>query len=125
MCRMTRRWSPSGLALPWSSLINRFAWLLLLGTGGFAAGCTWVDLTPSGEAVRVVPADRVADCRRVGTLSVYTKAEVAGIDRSADKVRGELETLARNEAATMHADTIVADSEIAKGRRDYVAYRCR
>jgi len=92
--------------------------------GGFLAACTWVDPTPQGEQVRLVPRDRVADCRQVGELSTFTKAEVAGVSRNADKVRRELDTLARNEAADMDADTIVATGPVRDGRRSYFAYSC-
>lgn len=100
----------------------RLASLLL---GGLLAGCTWVEMTPEAERVRIVPADRVADCRQIGTLSTYTKAKVAGVSRNDEKVKEELDTLARNEAAEMGADTIVADSEVSNGRREYVVYRCQ
>lgn len=105
---------------------NRFRFVLgpLFVLLGGLAGCTWVDMTPEAEKVRVVPADRVADCSRVGELSTYTKAKVAGVSRSGGKVREELETLARNEAASIGADTIVAVSDVSEGRREYVAYQC-
>jgi len=92
--------------------------------GAVVNGCTWVKTTPAGGEVRVVPRDRVADCKRVGELSTYTKAEVAGVERKASKVRQELETLARNEAAEMGADTIVAVSNVVDGRRKFIAYKC-
>jgi hypothetical protein len=96
---------------------------LLLATA-LAAGCTWVEATPEGDEVRVVPGDRVSGCNHLGELSVYTKADVGGIDRSPNKIQQELETLARNEAATMNADTIVAVTQITNGRRTYQVYRC-
>lgn len=99
-----------------------FSGLLLLGS--LLTACTWVEPTPQGEQVRIVPQDRVADCRRVGELSTLTKAEVAGVSRNAEKVREELDTLARNEAADMGADTIVVSGPVREGRRSYVAYRC-
>lgn len=101
-----------------------FARLPLLLLGSIVAACTWVEPTPQGKQVRLVPQDRVADCRQVGELSTFTKAQVAGVDRNADKVRQELDTLARNEAADMDADTIVATGPVRDGRRSYLAYRC-
>lgn len=96
--------------------------LLLLAT--ILAGCTWVNATPQGERVRLVPADRVADCEKLGEISTFTKATIAGLDRNADKIRQELNTLARNEAAQMGADTIVAATSVSDGRRGYIVYRC-
>lgn len=102
---------------------TRTAGGMLLGAV-LAGSCTWVDTTPEGNRVRVVPGDRVTDCRHLGELSVYTKAEIAGVERNAGKISEELETLARNEAATMDGDTIVAATKISNGRRTYQVYRC-
>lgn len=102
---------------------TRVTGTLLLGAA-LAGGCSWVETTPEGNQVRVVPADRVTDCDHHGELTVYTKAAIAGVDRSASKIQEELESLARNEAATMNADTIVASTQIKNGRRTYQVYRC-
>lgn len=103
---------------------NRSMLLVALLASGLTSACSWVEPSPQAEQVRVVPADRVADCRQLGDLSSYTRAEIIGIDRSAGKIRQELETLARNEAAELGADTIVAASPVVDGRRRYLAYRC-
>ena len=104
----------------------RFAPVLsLLLFGGVFSGCTWVKPTPESEQVRIVPADRVADCERLGDLSTYTKAKVAGVNRKVAKVQEELETLAQVEAEEMGADTIVTTSAVSDGRQTYLAYRCQ
>ena len=99
--------------------------LLSLLFGAALVGCTWVKTTPEAEQVRIVPRDRVADCKQLGDVSTYTKAKVAGVNRKATKVQEELETLARIEAAEMGADTIVAASQISNGRQTYTAYQCQ
>lgn len=99
--------------------------LTTLLTGFSITGCTWVKATPNAERVRIVPTDRVADCNKVGDLSVYTKSRVAGVNRKVAIVKQELETLARNEAAEMGADTIISASDILDGRQSYIAYRCQ
>ena len=105
----------------------RFAGFLLslLLFAGFLTACTWVKSTPQADKVRVVPADRVADCQRIGELSTYTKARIANVNRKAEKVRQELETLGRIEAAEMGADTITTSSEIVDGRMNFIAFRCQ
>jgi len=40
-------------------------------------------------------------------------------------VREELETLARNEALTLHANAVQPETEPANGRQRWLAYRCR
>lgn len=107
-----------------SKAFKRLLSAALLVTG-LSTACTWVKTTPEAEQVRIVPADRVADCKRIGDLSTYTKPEIAGVKRSAAKIREELEALARNEAAEMNADTIISTSEVVDGRMGFLAYRCR
>ena len=87
-------------------------------------GCTWVKKTPGAASIRVVPADRVADCKNLGNVSVSTLNNVSIVNRKAAKVEKELETIAQNEAAESKADTIVAMSKIVEGRRTYAMYNC-
>lgn len=110
-----------------SRVSRTFRWVivaLVALLGGTIAACTWVKPTPQGERVRIVPSDRVADCKRLAELSTYTKDEVAGVDRKASKVEKELAVLARNEAAEIGADTIVATSGVVDGRQKFTAYDC-
>ncbi|MBT8114881.1 MAG: DUF4156 domain-containing protein, partial [Arenicella sp.] len=69
-------------------------------------GCTWVKPTPEASKVRLVPIDRVADCSKIGGVTTSTVDKVV-INRKSAKVKTELETLAKIEAAKMDADTIV------------------
>lgn len=91
---------------------------------GMITACTWVKPTPEGERVRVATADAAADCRRLGKVTVSLKHEVARVERSADKVATELETLARNEGAVMGGDTVVALSKPVEGRQEFAIYDC-
>jgi hypothetical protein len=88
------------------------------------AGCTWVDLTEEGEAVTV--ASSVPDsCKRLGSTTSTTKADLASIDRSHKKVSSELVTLARNSAVRMGGDTVTAESEVSEdGVQTFGIFRC-
>lgn len=89
-----------------------------------ATGCTWVDLTAGGEAVTVVSA-APGSCKRLGSTTSATRADIASIDRNDKKVANELATLARNAAARMGGDTIAPESGITdKGERTYGVFRC-
>jgi hypothetical protein len=46
------------------------------------------------------------------------------MDRKKEKVRLEIETLARNEAAIRGGDTIVPRGPVEAGSRTYDVYRC-
>lgn len=88
------------------------------------AGCTWIKPTPKGEAVRVLGADDVSACQKLGDTTVSLLHKVAGINRSEKTVRKELETMARNSAATMGGDAVVATSPINEGEQSFDVYQC-
>ena len=97
-------------------------------------GCTWVKLDKKGENVAVVQARYVKSCRYMGQIIAKVFLDVGGVvQRSRHKVKRELETLARNDAATMGGDTIVIASPVTTVRatkhkknaqRSYKVYRC-
>jgi hypothetical protein len=88
------------------------------------AGCTWVKPTAGGDAVRVAYDGNVSGCRDAGAMTVSVTDKVAFYERSNIKVRDELETLARNQAADIPADTIKATSEPKDGSQRFEAYAC-
>lgn len=88
------------------------------------AGCTWVEPTPGSEEVRVLSVDKVSTCKKLGDTTSSLLHKVAGINRSEEKVRKELETLARNSAAYMGGDTVVATSQINEGEQKFDVYKC-
>lgn len=86
--------------------------------------CTWVKLTPEAEKVRVLSASEVQTCKKKGQTTVSLKADIAGFARNREKVKKELETLARNSALDLNGDTIVPASEIENGKQVFDVYRC-
>ena len=88
------------------------------------SACTWVELTPEAESVRIVEAVHVANCKLAGTTTVTVKADVASFKRDAEKIKSELETLARNEAIRLKGDTLVAATDIQDGEQTFKVYKC-
>ena len=88
------------------------------------SACTWVKPTGGGNAVRVAYDGNVSGCRDAGAISVSVTDKVAFYHRPDLKVRDELETLARNQAADIPADTIKPTSEPADGSQRFEAYVC-
>ena len=86
--------------------------------------CTWVKPTISAENVRVAYDGNVSGCRPAGDISVSVADKIAFYHRSDLKVRDELETLARNQAAELPADTIKPASEPHDGAQNFSAYVC-
>jgi hypothetical protein len=88
------------------------------------SACAWVDLSPEGQQVEVARPGDVAGCTRIGEATARVLDKVAFMRRSREKQVRELETLARNEAAEMGGDTIMAAGDIEDGRRRFIVYRC-
>lgn len=90
------------------------------------AACTWVKPDPAGANVRVAYDGNVAGCTKMGEIGVGVRDRIMpGIDRNDLKVRDELESLARNEAVTLNADTITVLTEPVQGEQRFAAWRCR
>lgn len=88
-------------------------------------GCTWVHMAPGASAVRVIGAGAApSGCERRGEIAVSVKDSIAFYERNDLRVREELETLARNEAPGLLADTIQPLAPPASGEQRFAAYRC-
>jgi len=101
--------------------------LLTLGfaTLVLASGCTWVHMAPGAKAVQVISAGGPpAGCVKRGEVAVSVKDSVAFYERNNLRVREELETLARNEAPGLDADTIQPLAPPLDGEQRFAAYQC-
>lgn len=87
--------------------------------------CTWVKMEPDGVTVRVARAgDSLSSCTKKGEVSVSVRDKVGLYQRNDLKVRDELETMARNEASTLAADTVQPLNEPSGGEQRFAAYQC-
>jgi hypothetical protein len=98
--------------------------LLVIFAVNLLAGCTWVKLTPEGEKVRVLSVTEISSCKKLGKTTVSLKSTIAGFERNEEKVKKELEILARNRAMDLGGDTVVPVSEISEGQQTFGVYRC-
>ena len=90
------------------------------------AGCTFVKMGPGAAEVRVARADAdLSACAKRGEIEVSVKDRLGPYTRDAIRVRDELETLARNEAPSLKADTIQPKTEPADGGQRFLAFACR
>lgn len=92
--------------------------LALLGSG-----CTWVHMAPGASAVKVATSAPTG-CEKRGEVSVSVADKVTLYKRNALRVQEELETLARNEAPGIGADTISPLGPPANGDQNFAAWRC-
>ncbi len=98
---------------------------LLVSLPLFAAGCTWVEPDDAGKQVQVLYGKTLTSCTHKGDVTVSVKHKVGLYRRNELKVRDELESLARNEAARIGADSIQAVDEPLNGEQRFGAYDCR
>jgi hypothetical protein len=99
--------------------------LLLLVPTLLLGACTW-GITPSAASqdVRTAWNGDVSACRDLGKITVSVMDHVGPVNRNDIKVRDELQVMARNEAASMHADTIKPLAEPSDGSQPWGAYVC-
>ena len=99
-------------------------WLVTLVAVG-VTGCTWVHMAPGAKAVRVVVAGAVpAGCQDRGEIVVSVKDRLGPYARSEIQVQEELETLARNEAPGLGADTLQPIAAPGDGEQRFHAWHC-
>jgi len=72
----------------------------------------------------VVTESDTSHCKEIGVVTVSLLAKVAGINRNAEKVQQELNTLARNSAGKLGGDTIAPSTGVVNGEQTYNIYRC-
>lgn len=98
-------------------------WTLVLLIGVLPA-CTWVKPTDAGQNVRLLTAEQVSTCKKLGKATVSVLDKVGFVSRSEDKVDEELQTMAKNSAAEMGGDAIVIAGPVSKGEQPFDVYRC-
>lgn len=87
--------------------------------------CSWgITQNEAARQVRTAWNGDLSACRDLGKVTVSVMDHIGPVDRNTITVRDELEVLARNEAATMHADTIKPLAEPVDGSQSWGAYVC-
>ena len=87
--------------------------------------CSWgIKLDSAGSRMRVAWNDDVGACRDLGKVTVSVLDKVGPLNRRNTKVNDELEIMARNEGASLGADTIKPLGEPRDGEQSWGAYAC-
>ncbi len=99
--------------------------LLMLVPVVLLGGCSWgITLDNAAKNVRTAWSGDVSGCQNVGKVTVSVMDRVGPVNRNRITVRDELEVMARNEAAKMHADTIQPLADPTDGSQAWGAYVC-
>ena len=99
---------------------------------GFAAAtllsvsaCTFVKMSPGAAQVTVVAQGKdMSACEKRGEVEVSVKNRLGPYERDEMRVLDELETLARNEAPDLRADTVQPKAAPVDGGQRFLAFRC-
>ncbi len=98
---------------------------LLLLVPVFLSACTYgITLDDAAKNVRTAWGGDVSGCRDMGKVTVSVQDHIGPVDRNNITVRDELEVLARNQAAELHADTIKPLADPTDGSQPWGAYQC-
>lgn len=96
--------------------------ILLLGCALSMSACTFVHMAPSAGKVNVLAS--APSCEKRGEAEVSVRHKVGFYERSEAQVRDELETLARNEAPGVGADSISPLGQPVDGAQRWALWRC-
>ena len=100
--------------------------LLALAAAVLLPACTFVKMAPGAEQVRVLRTDQdTSACIKRGEVVVSVKDRLGPYERNEIRIIDELETLARNEAPGLGADTVQPLAPPKDGEQRWVALRCR
>lgn len=109
-------------ALAWRGAV---LWPLATAAVLAVSACSWgIKLDSSGRQVRTAWDGQTSGCQELGKVTVSVLDRVGPVSRNDIKLRDELQTLARNEAAQMGADTIAPLGEPRDGSQSWSAWRC-
>jgi hypothetical protein len=98
---------------------------LLLLIPVLLGGCTWgITMDEAAKNVRTAWNGDVSACHELGKVTVSVMDHIGPVNRNGMTVREELEVMARNEAAKMHADTVKPLAEPADGSQAWGVYQC-
>jgi hypothetical protein len=111
--------------LPSLKLLPRIASICALSVLMLGCGASnWVQLTQPAQQVSLALPAQVSNCTRIGTSTTNALDKIAFLQRGSQKLQEELVTLARNEAADMGGNRVVAESVISEGHQTFGVFRC-
>lgn len=97
---------------------------IALLTAAVFGGCVFVQPTEQGKKVRVLTAGEVDRCQHLGNTTSTVTERIGIIVRRQDTVEDDVLQNAKNAAADMGGDTIVATGTLDAGKQTFGVYRC-
>ncbi|MAR91395.1 MAG: DUF4156 domain-containing protein [Pseudomonadota bacterium] len=97
----------------------------LIAAVAVLGACSWVALNPEAEDVLVLKPYQAKECEQLRRTTSQVLDKVWFVDRSPETMGEELTTLARNTAAEVGGNAIVAESEITEGKQTFIILDCQ
>ena len=88
------------------------------------SACSWVEPTTESNEVTLVKSFNVKTCRNLGSTVATVTHKVGIITFNDDVILEELVTLAKNRAAKMGGDSVVAKPPVVDGSMSFEIYKC-
>lgn len=98
---------------------------VVVATAMSLSACSWVKPTEEGKQVVLVKDFNVKDCKKLGSTTTNVADKIGFIKRDTKTMEKELANLARNTAAKMGGDSIVATSPVKDGTMTFDIYKCK
>lgn len=89
------------------------------------SACAWISPDVNSHHVALVKPQAALNCDPVGHTTSKTLSKIVVVNRNLEKQRNEAIILAKNQAATMGGDTIVAKTALENGEQTFAVYRCK
>ena len=83
------------------------------------SGCAFVETSEQGAKVRVLTAQEVDRCKYLGKVTSNVSDHIGIIKRGEEKVAEDVLANAKNSAADMGGDTLVAVSKLSEGKQTF------
>ena len=88
------------------------------------SACTFIEPTKEGKDVTLVKSFNVKDCLKLGTTNATVTHKVGILIREDEAVTEDLIIVAKNRAAELGGDSIVAKGPAVEGKMSFDVYKC-
>ena len=100
--------------------------IISLFTAALVGGCTWVTPSPEtvGKGIAVVDGADVAHCRLTARADLSVPEKLGTLQRLPEDMQNDLQTLAKNQAASAGDDTVAPLTTQVGGKQTWGLYVC-
>ncbi|HEV7165299.1 MAG TPA: hypothetical protein VGO35_07935 [Gammaproteobacteria bacterium] len=104
----------------------RYLTALGLLAAALMGGCTWVTPSPEavGKKIAVVNGADVASCKLISRADLSVPEKLGTLQRVPEDMQNDLQTLAKNQAASAGDDTVAPLSNQVGGKQTWGLYMC-